>query len=184
MKVSVSNVVVAVAALFVGVALAPEPEVVTEVREVTPQALQDTLDGLRIKNEGLVAKLKGIESRPPRVILRTDTVVSLPDTVYSFVDVRGGNLTFDLFSRPDSTRELHQGVNIRDCDDGYQINAGVVLCNKARLGHLWLAGEFAYPLPSIGVVWRKSFSSGFEVYVGLSSAGTPVLRVRSGIRLF
>ena len=181
---STSNIVVALAALFVGRALAQgsPPVTVTEIREVTPQSIQDTIEDMRLKNDGLLARIRGIESRPPRVILRTDTIVTPPDTVYSFVDVRDGQLTFDLFTN--NTHELQQGINVADCDDGFQISAGEVSCNRARLGHLWLAGELAYPYSSVGLEWRRSFRSSMDIYVGISTKGSLVLRVRSGVRVF
>ena len=179
-------VVAALVLLFFGKAWGErrEPEVVTRVDSVTPARYAETLAGMRLENDGLRARLRGIESRPPRVIVRTDTVVAPPDTVYRFVNVDSrGSLSVEVLHRADSVYvpELHTGSDISDCDDGWQIRDGEVLCDKARLGHLYV-GPWLSTHPALAVWWTPSYRSPWEA--SISYSGKWEIGVRRGLRLW
>lgn len=192
MKFSVSNVIVAVMLLALGWAFGSkdrEPQVVTVRDTVAYRIYAHRLDQARIETEGLRARLEDVEARPPRVVTHTDTLVMPPDTVIRFVGVDSrGSLSIDmLISVPDSNKverapEYHAGIDISDCDDGYAIQDGTVVCDRARLGHLYLGINVGSETWG-GAWWEPSYRSPWNAYAG--HTGTEwVFGLRRGWRVF
>lgn len=172
-----------------GVAGAGEPDVVTRVDTILPAAYAATLRGLRMDNDGLRARLEGVEDREPEVIVRTVERVLPPDTVYRFVNVDSrGRLGIELLTRPDvpdslgnelRAPALYTGIDISDCDDGWQVRDGEVLCDSSQLGHLYV-GPWLSRRPSVAVWWTPSYRSPWEASVGFS--GSWDFGLRRGVR--
>ena len=162
--------------------------VVTEVDTVPPAEMVRQLEDLRLEREGWRAALEAIEARGPETITRTDTLILPPDTVYRFVRVDGaGRLSVAVLGRvgPLYAPEIHRGIDVADCDDGYALQDGAVVCDRARFGHLTvgpgveIAGEL---LPYVGAWWEPSYRSGWSVFVGYGKGWR--LEVRKGVRIF
>lgn len=169
-------------------------EVVTRVDTVAPADYQDQLRAFYLERDGLRARLEGIESRAPEMIVITDTVITPPDTVLSFINVDSrGDLTLEVLTVtesgglvPDSTPfryrpALYTGIDISDCDEGWQIRAGAVTCDRARLGHLWVGPELARS-PGVAAWWRPSYRSQWEA--GVSWSGSWDFSLRRGVRVW
>lgn len=189
---SASNVVAVLAALGVGVTFGPDdspPPVPPQVDSVAPQRLVEEVRGLRLENDGLRARLESREARQPRTIVRTDTVYQRlpPDTVYEALRVEGGRLSTGLLFRRDSVwvPELHRNIDVSDCDEGWSMAAGEVVCDRARFGHLFLGGELALR-PWVGVWWEPSYRSAWSVHVGYTGRQDQpwTLGVRGGWQVF
>lgn len=179
--------VLALILLFVGRAWgegATETVTVTRVDSVVPAEYERRVEALTLERDGIRARLEAIEARPPRIITRTDTLTIPPDTVIRFVAVDSrGSLSLDLLTARDSlyAPELHEGIDISDCDEGYTIEAGEVTCDRAALGHLYV-GPIASRRPSLALWWQPSFRSPWEA--GVSYSGAWDVWVRRGVRLF
>ena len=162
-------------------------EVVTRVDTVAPADYQDQLRAFYLERDGLRARLDGIESREPTVIVITDTVIQPPDTIYSFINVDdGGDLTLEVLTPAVNTPgmvtpSLYTGIDISDCDEGWQVRAGAVLCNRARLGHLWVGPELSRS-PGFAAWWRPSYRSPWEASVAWDGACD--FRVRRGVKIW
>lgn len=198
-SVQLLTVVVLVAlAVFVGKAwggAGRSGDVVTRVDTVAPADYQDQLRAFYMERDGLRARLEGIENRAPEVIVITDTVITPPDTVYSFVNVDSrGDLTMEVLAVtesgsvvPDSTPiryrpALHTGIDISDCDDGWQIRGGAVTCNRARLGHLWIGPELSRS-PSFSLWWKPNLRSPWEIAALYNGNGWD-FNVRRGVKIW
>ena len=178
-RVTVSNIIAALVILWVGVQCGPQAPPTTVVREIVPEALADSLEALRMEREGLLARIRGVEERLPETIYVTDTLVTAPDTVFRFLTVDSrGLLSYSRLTRTDSlySPALVSRVRVVDCDSGYQVDERGVTCDKARLGHLWLAADINIGYSSLGLLWRHTYRSNFEVYAGYSKDG-PILRL-------
>lgn len=173
-------------------------DVITRVDTVAPADYQDQLRAFYMERDGLRARLEGIESRAPEVIVITDTVVTAPDTVYSFVNVDSrGELSIEVLTRADDATEvgsmlpdstpiryrpsLYTGIDISDCDDGFQLRAGEVLCNRSRLGHAWVGPELSRS-PSVSLWWKPNYRSPWEA--GVSFSGSWNFSIRRGIQVW
>lgn len=168
------SLIVAAILLFVGKAWgsAGAPAVVTRIDSVPPAAYRARLAELAIDRDGLRARLEGIESRPPEVIVRTDTLIAPPDTVVRYVTVNSrGRLTYELLGQREDTTalyapELHEGVNVSDCDEGWQIQNGDVVCDPTRLGHLYVVAGVGRYDALAGLEWEPSYRSLWEFSAG------------------
>lgn len=195
-RVSVSNVTAVVVALMAGVYLgqseAEPPVVITRVDTVPYAAFRDSLKSERLEADGLRAKLAGRESRRPLTIVRTDTLVSPPDTVLALVRVRDGQLAVAPLIRADSlwAPELHR-FDVRGCDDGWSWNAGALVCDRARFGHLSLYVEArgeAHPFGPLnptaavhaGLSWIPSYRSGWRASIAMAPTGRLTAAVAKG----
>lgn len=161
-------VLVAAVAFFAGRDTVPPPDVVTRVDTVRPVEYRRTLESLQIENDGLRARLEGVERREPERIMITDTVVLVPDTVYRFVSVDSrGRLAVELLMGEGELRvpELHTGTDISDCDEGWQIQGGETVCDRARMGHLFVTPRLARS-PMIAVEWIPSHRSPWQAGIG------------------
>lgn len=141
----------------------------TVIQEVTPQEYQDLLAEHSLEPGGLRGFIEGIQERPPRVITIVDTLIPPPDTVFRFATVDSrGFLSLEMLSLRDSlyVPQLRTEVNVSDCDEGYSINNGRVVCDIARFGHLYavpgagLRGAFA------GLEWERSYRSSWQFSAG------------------
>lgn len=203
MKVSLTNVIAGVLLLCAGYSFREPGEtvVITRVDTVPYASFRDSLRSERIVATGLRAKLAGRESRQPITILRTDTLVSPPDTVVQMVVWREGMLTLAPLIR-DSTDpvlrlpEIHR-FDVGSCDDGFSWNAGELVCDKARLGHLSLIaqgslGSDLLTQPNAGLAWTVSAGaewtpsnrSGWRASLLLDQGGRAELAVARRWRLF
>lgn len=151
---------------FVGRAVGEsgDPVVVTEVDTVTVERYGALVEELRLERDGLRARLEGIEARPPRVITRVDTLVPAPDTVVRFLSVDPrGRLSVEFLTARDSlyAPELQRGIDVSDCDEGYTVQDGTVLCDRARFGHLYLGPRVSLD-PALFARWVPSYRSPWE----------------------
>lgn len=182
------HVVVAALILFAGKAWgeAGEPTVVTEVDTVTTERYAGLVDELRLENNGLRARIEGIETRPPEVITRTDTLY-LPAVAHGTVRIEDGSLAVEVMVleadslRPAYRPELHQGIDVSDCDEGYSIQDGEVICDRAQLGHLYV-GPWLSLKPALAVWWEPSYRSPWEAFVRYSDEWD--FGIRRGIQLW
>jgi hypothetical protein len=198
-RASVSNIVIALLLLSVGVAWGQSGngpmQVITVTDTLAGQEYALRLQRERLRTTGLRARLEGIESRPPTTIFVTDTLTTIPDTVLVFVNVRDGVVTAEFLVATDELPtngttptdellrpELHTGSDISDCDEGFEVSANGVQCDRARLGHLYAYAE-ASRTPSLGVYWEPSFRSPWTLSAGHTGSEW-VFTLRRGWRLF
>lgn len=208
---SLSNVVIGVALVALGATCAPSDTRVVTVTEpkiirLPPKDFLRSRDSIPLETDGLRARLAGREEVVPRVIFRTDTLVSPPDTVIQVLRVDGdGSLTTGVLIVRDSTDmrapEIHTGMELGACDDGWSWNAGQVVCDRARFGHIYGAVQLSlatdgaiqgWPpnltqarfLPALLTYWEPSFRSPWRASLSLDSQGRAALGVTRGFRLF
>ncbi|MEE8391873.1 MAG: hypothetical protein V3S14_13900, partial [Anaerolineae bacterium] len=60
--------------------------------------------------------------------------------------------------------ELSTGFDISGCDDGWAIQDGAVLCDRARLGHLFVFAQ-AGNRSLLGTMWTPSYRSPWSVTI-------------------
>ena len=189
--VSASNVIVGVILLALGWAFGSKdtpPQIVTVRDTVALKVYAQRLERARIETEGLRARLEDVQSRPPRTITHTDTLVLPPDTVFRFVTVDSrGSLSVDMLIQSGTNKvarapELHAGMDVSDCDDGWAIQSGTVVCDRARLGHLYLGLNTGTEIWA-GAWWEPSYRSPWNVYVGHTGSEW-VAGLRRGWRIF
>lgn len=184
MKRALPWLVVAAVLLFVGDVIgdmledAPAAVVRTVVREVTPPEYAETVEALRLDREGLLARIRGLEARRPDTVLVVDTVY-LPAIAHGTARIdRSGRLTVEVLRlqpAADSVDaayrpELHQGIDVADCDDGFTLQDGEVVCDRARLGHLYALGGVGVRASFAGLAWEPSYRSLWEIRAGRSFA--------------
>lgn len=215
MKVSWTNVAAVVLALGLGRCTvqqdATPPVVITQVDTVAPAEMAALLESGALENSRLNRLLRGYESRQPTEIVRTDTLRTPPDTVLlPLLRVEGERLTVaplikgtrdGLLAGGDSTSdglyrpELHR-LDVSDCDDGWSYNAGELICDRARFGHLSLyasLGVASHPFApmlnaalntSAGIEWQPSHRSPWRASVGLAPTGELSASVSRRLRLW
>lgn len=191
-RVSVTNVLVAVALLVVGYSCREPGEtvVLTRVDTLDYSRFRDSLKAERLESDGLRAKLAGRMRVEPVHIVRTDTLVTPPDTVLQLVRVEGQTLTLAPLIKADTlwAPEIHR-YQIGNCDDGWSWAAGELVCDRARLGHLapFVSAAGLYPLGvrvAAGVEWRPSFRSGWRVSMETDPTGRMALGVTRAWKLW
>ena len=169
-----------------------ETVVVTRVDTVPYSQFRDSLKHERLEAEGLRAKLAGRSTLEPRTILRTDTLVTPPDTVVQSIRLyANGGLSLAPLIHADSLYrpELHR-FDVSACDDGFAWNAGVLVCDKARLGHLYVYArqgldtgfpfrreDFMGAPTEAGIEWTASYRSGWRVSTALARDGRTSLAI-------
>lgn len=178
MKEGVKAVVLAVAvgviAFMFGRDTAPKPTVVTQIDTVIPQAFQDALQDARLEVGSLRSRLEGIRPVTPVTILRTDTLVLPPDTVVQFFRITGGQITVAPLVRRDSLWAPEISTyRVGNCDESLSFQDGQLICDPARLGHLWLglgvdAGTDGV-YPTLAAMWKPSYRSPW--FVSMQSTG-------------
>jgi hypothetical protein len=155
-----------------------------------------------MERDGLRARLEAVESRGPRIVIRTDTVVQPPDTVFLPIlhASSRGRLTIPALvaDTVDGYRpEIWQGFDTSDCDEGWTVQGGVLVCDRARFGHLsWgIEASFANPLlnqgltgepliAGLGVYWQPSYRSTWDVGATIGTDGRARLTIRKAWRWF
>lgn len=142
-------------------ARAVEPVTVIVQDTVALSELERRLDAQRIRGDGLVAAMENRQVLAPDTIWVTDTLVSPPDTVFEFIRVNErGNLTASRFT---IEGELYAPqittYNVSDCDEGFQLEGGTVICDKARWGHLYLLSSISPAYASAGLRWTPGYKS-------------------------
>ena len=144
--------------------------------------MNERLASERRTSDGLRARLAAIGQRQPDTVFVTDTLIPAPDTVMSFISVRGSRLTTQWLIG-DSLRAPSLTVTtVGDCDDGFEVSAAGVLCDRARLGHLWIGPLYQHTDPMLAAWWKPSYRSAWELGVGY---GTQLhVFIRYGLRLF
>lgn len=199
-RVSLSNVVIGVVLLVMGYSCREPGETVVlnsvRVDTVAPAAMTALLENAVLENAGLRAKLRGYESRPPRQIVRTDTLISPPDTVLQLVRVDGRSLITAPLIKADSlyAPELHR-FDVGDCDDGWSWSAGVVVCDRARFGHLSAYVEagaeldpFGTTHPTaavrLGLQWTPSYRSPWRASLVMAPTGRLTAAIGRSWQLF
>lgn len=205
-RLSLSNVLCGVTLVALGATCGPGRDRVvvhTEPKIIRLPARQftDSLTALSLEVDGLRARLAGREKRVPVVIVRTDTLVSASDTVVQILRVNpAGNLTIATLVVRDSlwAPEIHKDIPVSDCDDGWSWNAGQVVCDRARLGHIYLgvglgiesevqgfavAPSVRFASEAVGY-WQPSYRSSWRVALSLDSRGRAALGVTRGFRIF
>lgn len=192
MKDGVKAVVLAVAigviAFMFGRDTAPKPTVLTRIDTVIPQAFQDALRDARLQVGDLRSRLEGVRPLTPVTVLRTDTVVTPPDTVVQFFRISEGRITVAPLMRRDSVwvPELIT-YQIGNCDESLSFQDGQLICDPARLGHLWLglgvdAGTSGV-YPTLAALWKPSYRSPW--FVAVQTTGVRhSLWVQRSIRIF
>jgi len=158
--------------------------VVADTVEVAPADYQRIVNDLAIANSevtGLRARIRGLEERGPTTVYVSDSVL-VTDTVFVVVNERG-QLTYQFATALDrpATVELRTGIDVANCDDGWQIRDRQVVCNRARFGHLWVGPELSRS-PGFAAWWRPSYRSPWEVSVRWDGAWD--FGVRRGVRLW
>jgi hypothetical protein len=164
------------------------------------RAMQDSVGRLA----ELRRRLRGVETRRPDRVTVYDTVVSLrTDTVLLSLAVDSrGRLAQDV-ALPDSAGEhrpaVMSPVYVGDCDDGLQLVAGRVQCDRPRLGHLvaWIgagvesreAWGSGLPPPvaahaSVGLRWSPTWRSLWSAELRVEEDGRAVAAVRRGVDLW
>lgn len=202
-----SKVVLAVAlVLAVAAGWALKPGVVRTINMVETIDLPPTdfaslwLEGQR-EIGTLRGRIEGLQSRPPSVIQRTDTLFAPPEVCVAGIDVdAGGVATLPLlYLDSDSLAyrpERHVGIDISNCDDGFSVTDGEVICDPARLGHLYLGVRLdaVYPIgleresspfsAGAGAYWRPSYRSKWEIGAWLETDQRLRIGLRRGIQIF
>ena len=190
---SVSNVVVALILLFGGYSLGQRqgPVQVITVRDTvaTAQYVRTVAD-LRMQRNGLRAQLAGVRELQPQRIVVTDTIFTPPDTVLSFITIREGTLSTEVLLKvPESgiqssgwKPEFHTGFDVSSCDDGLEVSANGVVCNRPRFGHLFVGPVLAQD-PSLAAWWIPSYRSPWEISVGRTQTSW-VFSIRRGIKIW
>lgn len=144
----------------------------TDTVEVAPSDYEPTKEALAIARgdiTGLRARLRGLEERPPRTLYLTDSVL-VTDTVFVVVD-QHGQLTYQLatsLSEP-APVELRSGIDVSDCDDGFQIRDRQVVCNRAVWGHLYLTPRPGLRSAMAVLEWEPSYRSPWQFSVAYVS---------------
>ena len=210
MKPSVSNVAVGLLLLFVGHAFgmknAPVQTQIVMDTVATAQYVQTVAD-LRMQRNGLRAQLAGVSELQPQRIVVTDTVVQR-DTVLSFVTIRDGTLSTETLIKvpppgpliadhsqnceptgicePSFRPELRTGYDVSACDDGLEVSADGVVCNRPRFGHMSLFAGLDTRSTGYGVLgamWTPSFRSNWDVSGGVDGDGW-FIGITRGVRLW
>jgi len=157
---------------------------------------------LQRERDGLRARLEAVESRGPRIITRTDTVVQPPDTVFLPIISASarGKLTLPalIADTLDGYRpEIWQGFDVSDCDDGWSVQNGVLVCDRPRLGHLSWGLQVGFGMDflsrtavadpviaELGLWWQPTYRSTWDVGTSLGTDGRARLTVRKAWRLW
>lgn len=191
MRFSVTNVAAAIACVWVGSVFAQKqpPVVVSEIVNVTPPVMLERIAAIHIENNGLRARVRLLESRKPQRITRTDTVVTPPDTVYSGLRVNsGGRLAIATLLAVDSTEkrrpELMEGIDVSDCDDGWSVQSGNVICDRTW-GHVYLMAHLSTD-PGVGAYVERTFRSPWRLSVAYKplEGGRWDIALTRGIKVF
>jgi len=183
-KRHLATAVLVLVALCAGYAARPTRPIEQPARTdtVPPARLLEQVEALKLDNLGLTQRLQGWEVRPPRVVVRADTVVLPPDTVFLPL-LRAsarGLLTIPVLvsdSVPYYRPEVWRGFDVSDCDNGWVIQGGDLLCNRPRLGHLSFGFDSNLTYQSDGVqlvgaaglYWRPTYRSGWNAYLTVST---------------
>ena len=190
-KYALLGILVALA-FFIGRGTTPDPVVVTRVDTIPPTELLANLRALQIEHAGALNRLRARETVRPRVITRTDTLIPPPDTVLVAVRVDArGHAAMGIEIKADSLYkpELHDGIDLADCEDGGTWDAsGEVVCDRARLGHLYAGFDITAGLDgavgATGLWWQPSYRSGWNASLTLDTDGILKAGVRKAWRLF
>lgn len=148
---------------------------------VVPQEYRARLAELVVERDGLRARLRGLEQRTPATVYLTDSVL-VTDTVLVVVNERG-RLTYQLatgFDHP-APAELRTGIDVSGCDDGFQIRDQEVICDRPRLGHLYV-GPVLSRSPALAAWWQPSYRSPWLAEISYDGAWN--VGVRRGVRLW
>jgi hypothetical protein len=134
-----------------------------------PSTTVSTYDALQLANRleqerarvtGLRARLEGLESRTPDTLYMVDTIVMPPDTVFETVTVRDGTLVSSWITRLEEGWSPRVSVyTVRDCDEGFSLTGGTVVCDRARAGHLYATAELESGRAALGLAWTRSNDS-------------------------
>ena len=171
-------IVLAALLMFTGAAVAEwwdedvvEREVVTTVvRAVAPPEYREILRDYGLEPGGLRGFIEGIEQREPEVITIVDTLPAPPpDTVYGptlRVDA-SGRLTFELLTAVGDSalyaRQIRERTRVTDCDEGFAIQGGTVVCDVARFGHLYATPRAGLRSVAPGLDWEPSYRSPWQL---------------------
>jgi hypothetical protein len=162
------------------------------------QARAQELEAAAQENSRLKAALKALEQRRPERVVVYDTIIDIRrDTVILGAQQDShGRLTVDL-ATPDSAGhrpETRTGIQLGDCDDGWTIRAGSVLCDRARFGHLSILarGGTAYdtgagvlsPSLQAGIRWSQTFRGTWSAEATVDQTGIVRVGVEKQFRLW
>lgn len=176
MRPSISNVLVGLFLIWGAYALGANTSggivVQTVYDTLALGAYQTRVGELTLERDGLKARLEGVREVQPDTVFVVDTLVTPPDTVLRFVNVdRRGRLAVETYARDPGSEgsfyrpSLATGLDVSRCDEGWQIKDGEVLCDPAKLGHLWLGLNVGSDIYA-GAWWRPSYRSAWEVFAG------------------
>ena len=165
---------------------------------VEQAAYEARVEALTIDRDGWRARFEGVTTLMPDTVYVVDTLVQAPDTILRFVSVDSrGRLGIELLTRPalptdvgntvpDYERwqpELHAGIDISACDEGWSVEGGVVACDRPRFGHASLAAV-ASRSPSIALLWTPSWRSPWEAGISFDGQRWDFRVRRAAIRLW
>jgi len=181
----------------VGYAVKPMPDPGLEPgrTDTVPTArFQRMVANLERERDGLRARLEAVESRPPRIVIRTDTVPGPPDTIFLplLSASSRGRLTIPTLIA-DSAKgfrgEIWRGFDTSDCDDGWSVQDGVLVCDRPRLGHLAFGIQVGFgtdrnAVAEAGAWWQPTYRSTWDVGASLGTDGRARLTVRKAWRLW
>lgn len=143
---------------------APTPPVITVVDTVVPEAFVEALEASQTEVGTLRARLEGVSVLQPSTIIRTDTVFTPPDTVVQSFRLSNGTLTIAPLIRRDSVWVPEISTyTVDNCDESVSFQNGQVVCDPARLGHIWaglgvMAGTDGV-FPTLATMWKPSYQS-------------------------
>lgn len=162
----------------------------------------ERLEDLLREREGLVdrlrAQIQGLEERAPVVVERVDTLVEVRHVpvILGAVADRSGRLDLLRAGPADSAGlrvpEIARRIDLSRCDDGWALDAGRVVCDLPRWGHLTAVARLGYargldgsePVGSIGVRWVPYYRATWAVEARATTAGRVEVSGEVGVRLW
>src|SRR5690606_19815445 len=147
-----------------------------------------TVDRLR-------ARIRCLEERAPVVVERVDTLVEVRHVpvILGAVAARSGRLDLLRAGPADSVglrrAEIARAIDLSRCDDGWALDAGRVVCDVPRWGHLTAVARLGAawpgePVGSIGLRWTPYYRATWAVEARATTAGRVEVAGEIGVRLW
>lgn len=188
----------------------PEPAVSASAEAYRRRA--EHLEARATVQDGTIARLQAaLRARSevrPRQVVRYDTIIQ-PETVTIALSIdRRGQLEQIRGTPPDGTTAPKMNgytperitADLSACDDGISIAGGRVVCDRPRLGHLYLVATggaalpwqnaLGNPIPAVrpqlelATRWVPSYRSLWSIELRVDSEGIAAVGVRRALQLF